>query len=50
MYHIKKLKSKDLKVLLQYNLGSEKFKGIPKKVKLVEAVNDFFRNDWKGIV
>ena len=38
MDHINNLKVKDLKVLLRYQFGSEKLKGIPKKVELVEAV------------
>ena len=38
MDHINNLKVKDLKVLLRYHFGSEKLKGIPKKVELVEAV------------
>ena len=32
MDHIKKLKLKDPRVLLCYNFGSEKLKGVPKKM------------------
>ena len=41
MYHINNLKVKDLRVLLCYNSGSEKLKGNPKKLELVEAVKYF---------
>ena len=41
MDHINNLKVKDLRVLLCYHFGSEKLKGIPKKVELVEAVKYF---------
>ena len=41
MDHINNLKVKELRVLLCYHLGSEKLKGIPKKVELVEAVTGF---------
>ena len=49
MDHIKKLKSKDIKVLLYYYFGSEKLKVSPKKVELVEAVTELFINE-KSIV
>ena len=48
--HINELKVEDLRVLLRYHFGSEKLKGIPKKVELVGAVKYFFRKDWGGIV
>ena len=35
MDHINNLKVKDLRVMLRYHLGSEKFKGGPNKVELV---------------
>ena len=38
MDHINNLKVKDLRVLLCYDFGSEKFKGSPNKVELVGAV------------
>ena len=44
MDHIKNLKVKDLSVLLCYNFRSEKLKGSPNKVELVEADIDIFRN------
>ena len=40
MDHINNLKVRDLQVLLRYHFGSERLKGIPKKLELVEAVND----------
>ena len=43
MDHINNLKVKDIRALLCYHFGSERLKGIPKKVELVEAVNDFKR-------
>ena len=46
MDHINNLKVKELRVLLCYHFGSERLKGIPKKVELVEAVTDLFRRDW----
>ena len=46
MDHINNLKVKDLRVLIQYHFGSEKLKGIPKKLELVEAVTDFFIRYW----
>ena len=39
--HINNLKVKELMVLLCCHFGSEKLKGIPKKVELVEAVTYF---------
>ena len=39
--HIKKLKIKYKKVLLYYYFGSEKLKGIPNRVELLEAVMYF---------
>ena len=42
MDHINILKVKELWVLLRYHFGSERFKGIPKKVELVEAVTELF--------
>ena len=44
MYHLKNLKVKDPRVLLQYHFRSEKLKGITKKVELVEVISDIFRN------
>ena len=38
MDHINNLKVKDLRVIFCYHFGSEKLKGIPNKVELVEAV------------
>ena len=43
MYRIKNLKVKQLMVLLRHPFRSEIFKGIPKKVELVEAVTGFFK-------
>ena len=37
-------------MLLCYHFGSERFKGIPKKVELVQAVTDLFRGDWEGLM
>ena len=48
--YINNLRMKELGVLLRYHFGSENLKGIPKKVKLVEAVTDFFIKDWEDIV
>ena len=42
MYHINNLKVKDSRVILCYHFGSEKLKGFPKKMELVEAVKMFF--------
>ena len=50
MYHINNLKLKYPKVLLSYNIGSEKFRGRPKKVELVETVTEFFRNYRGGLL
>ena len=41
MDHINNLKVKDLRVLLRHHFGSEKLKGSPNKVELVEAVTYF---------
>ena len=41
MDHINNFNVKGLRVLLRYQFGSEKLKGIPNKVELVEAVNNF---------
>ena len=41
MYHINNLNVKELRVLLCCQFGLEKLKGIPKKVELVEAVDEF---------
>ena len=46
--HINTLKVKELRVLLCYQFGSERLKGTPKKVELVEAVTDLFRRDWES--
>ena len=40
--HINILKFKELWVLLRYQFGSERLKGSPKKVELVEAVTGLF--------
>ena len=50
MDHINTLKFKELRVLLCYHFGPERFKGIPKKVELVQAVTDLFRGDWEGLM
>ena len=50
MDHINKLKFKDIWVPLCYNFGSERLKGGPKKVELVEAVTDLFQRDWEGLM
>ena len=50
MYHINKLKVKELLVLLRDHFGSERLMGDPKKVELVEAVTDLFLRDWDGIM
>ena len=50
MDHINILKVKELRVLLRYQFGSDRLKGIPKKVELVEAVTDLFQRDWEGIM
>ena len=46
MDHINSTKVKHLRVIIRYNFGSEKLKGIPNKVELVEVVKDLFINDW----
>ena len=48
--HINTLKVKELRVLLRYHFGSERLKGSPKKVELVEAVTDLFRRDWESLM
>ena len=50
MDHINKLKVKEIRVLLCYHFGSEKLKGGPNKVELVEAVTDVLRKDLGGLV
>ena len=50
MDHINNLKVKELRVLLCYQFGPEKLKGIPKKVELAEAVKYFLGKDWDGLV
>ena len=50
MDHINILKVKEIWVLLRYHFGSERLKGIPKKVELVESVTDLFRRDWEGLM
>ena len=50
MDHINNLKVKDLRVLLRYHFGSEKLKGSPKKVEIVEAVKYCFIKYWYGLV
>ena len=50
MDHINNIKFMGLRVLLRYNFGSEKLKGIPNKVELVGDVKYFFRKDWDGLV
>ena len=50
MDHINNLKVKELWVLLCYYFGSERLKGSPKKVELVEAVTDLFRGDLEVIM
>ena len=48
--HINNLKFKELRVLLRYHFGSERLKGTPKKVELVEAVTDLFLRDWESLM
>ena len=49
--HINNLKLKELRVLLCYHFGSEKLKGIPNKVDLVEAVTVWHEHgDRKSVV
>ena len=50
MDHINKLIFKELQVLLCYHFGSERLKGIPKKVELVEAVTGLFLRDREGLI
>ena len=50
MDHIKNLKVKKLRVLLHYHSVSEKFKKVPNKLDILEAVNEFLRKDWESIV
>ena len=50
MDHINTLKVKELMVLLHYHFGSERLKGTPKKVELVEAVTELFRREWDSIM
>ena len=50
MDHINILKSKDLQVLLRYQFGSERLKGRPNKVELLEAVTDLFRREWESLM
>ena len=50
MDHINNIKVKDPGVILHYHFGSEKSKGIPKKVELVEDVKDFCRKGLDGLV
>ena len=50
MDHINNLKVKELRVLLCYHFGSERLKGTQNKLKLVEAVKDLFRRDWKSLM
>ena len=47
MDNINNLKVKELRVLLRYDFGSQRLKGTPKKVELVEAVTDLFRRGWE---
>ena len=49
-YNINNLKVKELQVLLRCHFGSERLKGSPKKVELVEAVTDLFQIDWEGLM
>ena len=41
--HINNLKVKDSRVILCYHFGSDKLKGVPNKVELMEAVTGFFK-------
>ena len=50
MDHINILKFKEICVLLCYHFGSERLKGSPKKVELVEAVTDLFQRDREGLM
>ena len=44
MDHINNNKVKDLRVIIRYHFGSEKLKGIPKKVEPVNAVKYFLES------
>ena len=50
MDHINILKVKELRVLLCYQFGSERLKGSPKKVELLEAATDLFRGDSEDLI
>ena len=50
MYHINKTRFKEILVFLFYHFGSERLKGIRKKVELVEAVTGIFQGEWEGIM
>ena len=50
MDHINNLKVKEIQVLLRYHFKSERLKGSPMKVELVEAVTDLFQRDWEGLI
>ena len=50
MDHINNLKVKELQVILRYHFGSERVKGSPKKVELVEAVTGLFLRYWEGLM
>ena len=50
MDHINNLKVKELRVLLCYHFGSERLKGTPNKVELVEDVTDLFRRCWASLM
>ena len=50
MDHINTLKVKDLRVILRYQFWSERLKGTPKKVDLVEAVTGLFWRDWESLM
>ena len=50
MDHINNLKVKDLRVLLCYHFGSERLKGNPNKVEVVDSVTDLFIRDWEDLM
>ena len=50
MDHINIIKVKELRLILRYHFGSERLKGSPKKMKLVEAVPGLFQRDWEGLM
>ena len=50
MDHINTLKVKEIRVLLSYHFGSERLKGTPNKLELVEAVTGLFRRDWESLM